>query len=285
MTLIARIWFLGATLAVACAAHGTGARLLVPAYANPCCAGGPALWSAVNAFATAHPQEVAVVFNPASGPGASPVDANYVDASGHGPLVDLLATGAPVYGYVATTNAAKPLATAEAEVALYYDPNYWRGFPIRVQGIFFDEMSNDLANVPYYRALRDAVRQHDAMAYIVGNPGVGDTINPSSQTLYTDADFGTVFDAVLVFEDTDSAFASGYVAPPWQNVSGAAALAMVVHTTPDALHMREAMSRAFTRNASWLYVTDAVEPNPYDVLPQFWTEETLLLPQLIFADG
>ena len=274
-----------AALAASSAACASGAKLLVPAYANPCCGGGPALWTAMNAFAAEQPQEIGVVFDPASGPGASPVDPNYIDDSGQGPLVDLLATGAPVYGYVATTNATKPIATAQAEIALYYDRNYWRDRPIHLAGIFFDEMSNDLANVPYYQMLRDAVRQHDAAAYIIGNPGLGATLNPSSQTTYTDADFGTVFNAILVFEDYDSAFAGGYIAPTWQNAAGAAQLAIIVHITPDALHMREAMSRALTRNAAWLYITDATEPNPYDALPQFWAQETQLLPELIFVDG
>jgi hypothetical protein len=265
--------------------QGSGTKLLVPAYANPCCANGPALWTAVNAFAAAYPSQLGVIFNPASGPGTSPVDPNYVDNTGHGPLVDLLATGASVYGYVATTNATKPIANAKAEIALYYDNSYWRGQSIHLSGIFFDEMSNDLANVAYYQALRDAVRQQDAAAYIIGNPGLSGTINPSNQTTYTAGDYGTVFNAIVVFEDYESLFADGYTAPTWQNDNGAAQLAMIVHTTPDVVGMQETMSRAFTRSATWLYITDAIEPNPYDVLPQFWVSETQLLPEMIFVDG
>jgi hypothetical protein len=274
-----------AALAASGTSLGNGAKLLVPAYANPCCAGGPAQWSAAIAFATLQPSQIGVIFNPASGPGASPVDPNYVDDTGHGPLVDLLATGAPVYGYVATTNAGKPIANAEAEIALYYDTSYWRGQSIHLSGIFFDEMSNDLADVGYYQTLRDNVRQHDAAAYIIGNPGLSDTVNPSNQTTYTAIDYGTVFNAIIVFEDYENLFSTGYTAPTWQNVNGAAQLAMIVHTTPDDLSMRETMSRAFTRGAAWLYITDATEPNPYDVLPQFWAAETQLLPALIFVDG
>ena len=44
------------------------------------------------------------------------------------------------------------------------------------------------------------------------------------------------------------------------------------------------MSRVFSRGGAWLYVTDAVLPNPYDILPGFWTSETTLLPELIFVD-
>ena len=124
--------------ALSCASPpGHAARVLVPAYSNPCCGGGPTMWTAVNAFAAAQPTQIGVVLNPASGPGASPIDPNYIDATGHGPLVDLIATGAPVYGYVATTNGSKPIATAQAEIALYYDNNYWRGQSIHLFSAFF----------------------------------------------------------------------------------------------------------------------------------------------------
>ena len=267
-----------------CDAGAVTARLLVPAYANPCCANGPAMWSGVIAFAAAQPQELGVIFNPASGPGSGPVDPNYLNDAGQGPLADLLATGAPVYGYVATTYGAKTLVAAQAEIAQYYSSTYWRGSTIHLSGIFFDEMSNDLANVAYYRSLRDAVRQLDANAYIIGNPGVGATVNPSGQVVYTDDDYGTVFNALLVYEDYESMFATGYTVPSWRNASGAAQLAMFVHTTPTEVRMRVAMSRAFSRGAAWVYITDAVLPNPYDILPGFWTSEITLLPELIFVD-
>ncbi len=266
------------------ATHANGTKILVPAYANPCCDGGPALWNEVNSFAAANPSAMGVVLNPASGPGASPIDPNYIGANGQGPLITLLSTGVPVYGYVATTYSAKPIDTALAEIALYYDSAYWRGQPVHLSGIFFDEMSNDLANVGYYQTLRDAVRAHDANAYIIGNPGVGETTNTSNQTLYTDIDFGAVFSAILVFENADSVFPAMYSAPTWQASTGAAQLAIVVHTVPDDQRMRVDMSREFARSASWIYITDATEPNPYAAPPPFLLEEVALLPELVFVD-
>lgn len=267
-----------------CDAGAVTARLLVPAYANPCCGNGPVMWSGIIAFAAAQPKELGVIFNPASGPGGGPVDTNYLNNAGQGPLADLLATSVPVYGYVATTYGAKTLAAAQAEIAQYYSSTYWRGSTVHLSGVFFDEMSNDLANVAYYRSLRDAVRQLDANAYIIGNPGVGATVNPSGQVVYTGDDYATVFNALLVYEDYESLFATGYTVPAWTNTSGAAQLAMFVHTTPTEVRMRVAMSHAFSRGAAWLYVTDAILPNPYDILPGFWTAEITLLPELIFVD-
>ena len=273
----------GAALAMACAcANAQAARLLVPAYANPCCGDGPAMWAGLIALGTTSPDELGVVFNPASGPGTQ-VDPNYLDDSGQGVLADLLATGAPVYGYVATSYAGKPLATASAEIEKYYSSVYWRGHPQHLSGIFFDEMSNDLADVAYYQALRDAVRQLDAAAYIIGNPGVSETINPSAQVIYADADYAAVFDALVVFEDVESGFATGYAPPPWS--AGATQLGMIVHTAPTGAEMRAAMSRALGRAAAWLFITDDVEPNPYDRLPAYWSDEAALLPALIFVDS
>ena len=53
-------------------------------------------------------------------------------------------------------------------------------------------------------------------------------------------DFGTVFNALLVYEDSESLFATGYTVPAWTNASGAAELAMFVHTTPTEGRMRVA---------------------------------------------
>jgi hypothetical protein len=240
------------------------------------------MWTALVALGTSDPSELGVVFNPASGPGGTLVDPNYVTDAGAGPLVDLLATGAPVYGYVATGYAGKTVEAASAEIAKYYSSAYWRGHALRLGGIFFDEMSNDLADVGYYRALRDAVRQLDPGAYLIGNPGLSETINPSQQATWTNADYATVFDSLVVYEDAEPGFATGYAAPDWS--AGLTDLAMIVHTTPSPGRMRADLSRMLGRGARWLYVTDDVLPNPYDRLPGFWSDEAALLPELIFVD-
>jgi len=58
------------------------ARLLVPAYANPCCGDGPAMWSGLIALGGSRPQELGVVFNPASGPGGALVEVCRIRTTG-----------------------------------------------------------------------------------------------------------------------------------------------------------------------------------------------------------
>jgi hypothetical protein len=278
----AGMWrLLASAIVIASAGDAEAAKLLLPAYANPCCNDGPAMWSGIVALGASAPQQLGVIFNPASGPGGAQVDPNYLGDNGQGPLADLVVTGAPVFGYVATGYATKSIATASAEVAQYYSDSYWRSHSQHLAGIFFDEMSNDLADVGYYRSLRDAVRALDPAAYIIGNPGVSETVNPSVQGTYSNADYAAVFDALIVFEDNGIAFAS-YVTPPW--TAGAVQIGMIPIATATDAQMRATLSRALGRGANWICITDDVLPDPYDRLPTYWSDEVSLLPQLIFDD-
>ena len=49
-------------------------ELLVPAYANPCCSGGPTMWSTLISTAQTASTTINIILNPASGPGASSID-------------------------------------------------------------------------------------------------------------------------------------------------------------------------------------------------------------------
>jgi hypothetical protein len=242
-----------------------------------------AMWSALVAFGDSAPEQLGVVFNPASGPGGSLVDPNYVSVAGSGPLIDLLATGAPVYGYVATGYGAKSVADATAEIAKYYSNAWWRGHAVHLSGVFFDEMSNDLADVGYYRQLRDAVRQLDPAAYLIGNPGLSGTIDPGQQPTWNVDDYAAVFDCLVVYEDAEAGFATNYASPEW--TAGLADLAMIAHSAASERAMRVDLSHMLGRGARWTYVTDDALPNPYDRLPTFWLDQTLLLPQLLFVDS
>lgn len=155
-------------------------RWLVPAYGNPdvCCDGGLDMWRDLIALAQARPDELAVIFNPASGPGTR-VDLNYQNDAGQGPLPRLLATNARVLGYVTSSNAAKSPDAVIDEIRRYYRADYWRGTSLRLDGIFLDQVSADLANVPGYRRIREALRALDANALLIGNPGQPFTVNPS----------------------------------------------------------------------------------------------------------
>jgi hypothetical protein len=273
------------TVGTAAPAPGASLKLLVPAYANPCCDGGPEMWTRLVATAAQLGPDLVVIFNPASGPGVGQVDPNYVDDQGAGPLVAYRSAGGVVLGYVATSYATRSLAAVEADVDLYYDPAYWRGAGVLIEGIFFDEMADDLADVGYYRALRDHVHGLDAAARVVGNPGVSSTVNPSGQTTWTVTDYAESADTLVTFEEGGLAYRTAYEPPSWLDAYPADRFAHLVHTEPGATTMRADLSLALARKAGFAYVTDDVMANPYDLIPTYWASEVDGAVGLLFADG
>lgn len=263
---------------------GSAPRWLVPAYANPCCNGGPALWSALIAAAQTRPQQLAVIVNPDSGPGAAPIDPNYIAANGQGPLVTLAATDALLVGYVSTDYGNRDAATVRAEMTRYFDAAYWRNTNVRLDGFFFDEMSNDLGKVGYYRGLRDHARALSATALLIGNPGIYTYGNGSGQTAYTAADYARVVDVLVLHEADDLAVNHDYEAPDWLGVPGAAGIGFIAYGAATGMRTRVALSRMRARDGRWLYVTDDTAANPYDRLPAFWSAQLGWLDELIFAD-
>ena len=254
-------------------------ELLVPAYGNPCCGGGPTMWSTLIAAAQANTVPLSVILNPASGPGAgTEIDPNYVNDTGSGPMgpmVDLKAAGGIVYGYVTTSYATRTLAAVEAEVDKYYDPAFWRGAGVLVDGIFLDEMSSDLPNVGYYQQLRDYVHAKDPSARVIANPGVTATQDTSGGTSgFTVQDYANAADVLVVFENTGSEYRTNYSAPAWVNTLTARHFAHLVHSESATADMTLDVGLAKSRNAGMLYVTDDVlSPNPWDTLATYWSSE------------
>ncbi len=239
--------------------------LLVPAYANPCSPDGPHMWASL--IRTANDSSFAgrlhVIFNPASGPGTA-IEPNYANASGTGPLQSLHKAGATIYGYVATTFGKRDLNEVTTDVSRYFDSLY----PGLVDGIYADEMSNDLAHVGYHQTVRDVVRERAPNAKIIGGPGTTFTKNPTGQTVFTVTDYAAVFDMLITFENTRDEYINNYTPPTWVNDFPAGRFAHLIHSSDTWDPKLVALARK--RKAGMLYVTDDLMPNPYDVLPSFW---------------
>jgi hypothetical protein len=246
--------------------------ILVPAYANPCCGGGPAMWEALVGTAgdPGRGFELHVLFNPASGPGTGR-DPNYLDAGGAGPLADLRAAGGVIHGYVATGYAGRPVAEALADVDAYLTGHYAG----HVDGIFFDEMSNDLADTGYYRQLHAHVQASQPGARTFGNPGTPFTINPSGQTAYDANDYLDSLDTIITFENTADQYRDGYVSFPHLEGLDRRKTGHIVHSQP--VWDPAVLDLAVARGAGFFYVTDDTMPpddNPYDTLPGYWAAFT-----------
>jgi Spherulation-specific family 4 len=252
--------------------------LLVPAYANPCCDGGPLMWSTLIDVAADPLVRLHVILNPASGPGASPIDANYISDGGGtptGPLLDVRSAGALVLGYVSTSYATRDVADAKADIDRYYSLAYWRGAGIQVDGVFLDEMSNDLADVGYYQELRDHVRAKDARARVVGNPGVAITFDSSGGAAgFSVADYAAAADTLVTFEHDGNEYRTNYAAPTWLGDLPSSHFAHLVHGEASPVDMQADVALARTRKAGMLYVTDDVlSPNPWDAIATYFDAE------------
>lgn len=264
---------LGATLRQASANE-----ILVPANANPCCPDGQTMWSSLITIAR-RGVPLHVILNPASGPGAGPeIDPNYVNAfpSIADPLLDLYLAGAKIYGYVATDFGNRDINDAKSDIDLYYDSAFYLNTGIELDGIFLDEMSNDLADVGYYELIRQHILGLDATARIFGNPGTSSVNDSSGGTSGSDVtDYADSVDTMITFENTGEEYQTNYTAPSWQVGGDADWFGHIVHTVPSRHDVFPNIKRARHRGARFLYMTDDILPNPFDRLPSYW--KTFLL--------
>lgn len=260
-------------------------RLLVPAYGNPCCPGGQEMWVQLTDTASIFGNDLLVILNPASGPGIGLIDPNYVNDSAQGPFIDFRNAGGVAIGYVGTDWADRSLNDVQAEVDLYFDPAYWRGAGVQIEGIFFDEMSNDLADVGYYLTLRDYVRGLAASAIVVGNPGTSFVNNSTGQSTWSVSDYAESADTLVTFESTADEYLNNYTPPSWVDSYPAERFSHIVYEMASSAEMLSSMNLARLRNAGYVYFTDDVLENPYDVLASYWEAEVDAARGLVFADG
>jgi len=218
-----------------------GQHVAVPSYFYP-----GTYWSQLGAGA---PTVGLAVVNPNSGPGAAP-DPNYVAQ-----VSQTRALGITVVGYVDTAYGSRSLATVEADVDKQYQ---WYG----VDGIFFDQVPSDCAEISYYQALADYVRAKTGTHEVVLNPGAS-----------TGECFMSASDVLITFEDTYANYV-GWQLSGWETKYPASRFwQLVIDTSQTDLPNAIALSRS--RNIGWVYVTPDTLPNPWDTLPgpTYWSQE------------
>ena len=220
-------------------APNAAAGTIVPLYSNPT---DPA-WAAIVTAKQAHPSvTVRAIINPDSGPGASK-DPAY--ATG---IATLNAAGIVVLAYVATTYGKKAPAAAQAEMTSY--KTWYPG----VKGIFFDEMSNQAGDEPYYQGL-DYYAKGTGYTVTVGNPG---TDVPASFV-------GTV-DTILIYESEGlptvsslDVFAGKYSPKNF---------GVIPYSVPA---LDAAFVTAARAHVGFIYLTNDALPNPWDTLPPYFS--------------
>jgi hypothetical protein len=215
------------------------------------------------------------IINPSSGAGPSLDNGDVQNYIKQVAALRKQVPGLIVLGYVYTDYANRSVnedvpasgdrpfvRSVKNDVDAYYD---WYG----VDGIFFDEASTDLADVPYYK---------DIYLYVKSKTGTcGVVINPGTRThpAYLDT-----ADIIVNFEGYYSSYLSdenwedrlpGGAEPDWEQAVPAYRFWHMVHTTPEA-GMPNVIPLSRERHAGWVYVTDDVMDNPWDTLPPYWED-------------
>jgi hypothetical protein len=212
-------------------------RLAVPWYLHP--AEDPRQWAELMRQAQLGRIAFAVV-NVANGPGAAD------DAYYPGGLAALREGGVPLHGYVDTAYGARPPRLVMDDIAVWkerYD----------VEGIMFDQVSADPANLSYYRPIAAFARQI-GIEVVVGNPGVVPHL-----------DYLEIFDVSCVFENVDAVHrrlttmhASGDIPPErlWH----------LVHEVPP-FGFEAVLERVASQGVALAFATDRTGANPWCGLP------------------
>src|SRR5438876_7121083 len=217
--------------------------VVIPLYTYPT----DGSWAASLQAKKAHPNvPIIAVINPSDGPGGSS-DSNYVQG-----VKDFQAAGIIVIGYVATGYASHGMSDLDTQISLY---KTWYS----VNGIFFDEMSNNAGNENYYSTLNTYVKSL-GMTMTMGNPG---TSVPSS--------YIGILDSLCIFEQAGLptlSYLSSYSGHP---KSTFAYIGLSVSTLNTSYEVSS------SNYVQWIYITDAGGGNPYDVLPSYFMNEVAAL--------
>jgi hypothetical protein len=252
--------------AVLLAAHtaSSALELLVPAYFYPSSNPSLSYWDELTA-AAATGVKVTAIINPNNGVGAA-ANSDYVAA-----INTFRAAGGKVLGYAYTCYggalcspglpATKTAADVVAEAAKYA---VWYG----VDGLFLDEMSNQLSDLPYYTTLAAQLRAAHSGWQLVGNPGTS-----------TPVEYLTTADTLVTFERGSASY-TGASTQPWMSTANPSRQAHLHYNVSTAAQMQTLLTEAVARRAGYIYITDdryvpgdPTATNPWDSLPSYWAEE------------
>jgi hypothetical protein len=225
----------------------TPQKIAVPAYFYPCTGTPGCYWDRLDNSAAA---VGFVIMNPASGAGVS-IDPNYVAQ-----VKRTHAAGIRIIGYVNTAGGKRAVSQVEADITKYYK---W----YQVDGIFFDLASTSCLNQPYYKMLYKFVKaQNAARNLVVLNPGW------NMPECYV-----SVSDVIVNFEGYYSTYVT-WQPSGWEVKYPAGHFWQIVHTT-SALNLQAVVNKSKARHAGLVFVTSALMPNPYNMLPPpvYWNNE------------
>jgi hypothetical protein len=149
---------------------------------------------------------------------------------------------------VHTSYGARAAADVRAEI------DQWHAWYPKVDGIFFDEESNDAGGDGYYRDLSGYVKSL-GMRLTVGNPGT------DTAASYIDA-----VDVTFVYEA--NGLPSDVTLTDWRSRYPLRSVGVIPYASAlDLAWISKARSAV-----GYIYVTDDDLPNPWDTLPPFFDD-------------
>src|SRR2546427_8647611 len=219
--------------------------------------GGPGTTNCYDALIAVHNLHPSVPIvakvNPSNGPGTAP-DATHLNG-----FNKLKAAGITVLGYVSTGYARDPnksIAISEGKIDAY--KNWYN-----LDGIFFDEMSNNAADAPYYSTVSNYAKNVDGMKMTVCNPG----------TSIPQSDVG-VCDTFEIYESAGLASISTLQSRTFYPNYDKNSFYMLAHTTSSIVQTDVTDRIPYV---GYMYITNDVEPNPYDTIPPYFLDEVAYL--------
>ncbi len=221
-------------------------RILVPAYFEP---SGSEYWDLLVTEAATMPGRLYAIANSDNGPGAS-VDSAYAH------VIDRMhGSGGKVIGYVYTDYGAISIDNVKSDI------DAWYSFYPSVDGIFLDCQAYVTGKEAYYVDLYQYIKQKDSTALVVSNPGIN-TIE--SYLVYEGK---RVSDVICIFEN--SAGFDTWTPSTWcSKYSDSCFYVLPYHTSWTDFPGR--VDRAASLHIGWIYCTDDIMPNPWDVLPPYF---------------
>ena len=191
-----------------------------------------------------------VIINPNSGPGDK-IDPNYERQ-----LKENMKAGIKNIAYIRTNYQKRPLAEVLADVDKYYKL-YSKD---NLSGFFFDEVGVDDANQPaYMKAVYEYVKGKGKENIVVANSGrqINDKLAPYADVFVTSEI--TADEYINRFTEPESEFEN--------DEDNSSHIWHIVYAVKPAQY-EEIIKLSKKRNAGWIMVTDGVQPNPYDKLPE-----------------
>jgi hypothetical protein len=230
--------------------------ILVPAYFYPENGTGPLGTNGWTDMANAARggASITAIFNPATGPAGS-ADAGYTAA-----MTTLEADGGKVVAYIDTDYGAIAQSTVESEIQTYRSQ-----YGNLINGFFFDRMSNDPSEVPYYQSLYSYVKGLSSSYSVIGNPGTA----TNSSYLAASPPAANTF---VTYEGSAANYTSANTS------TGSSSLyANIIYDQSSVAGMEADVAFAAQHNVGYIYVTDQPLNPPtgylYDQLPSYWNQE------------